>query len=202
MDEVFCIDFLFYYTNLIRAVLVVITVVQLFKRDYTKIIPAAIVIALTFLPWLLSLMHIQINALTEFLFPTVVLMAVYLGSGYKYYDTYLWWDRSIHFLSGILFFSFGVSLAGIERDVSLAGTLIFSFAVSLAAHEIWEVIEYLSDSIFHTDHQRWQKHSASVNHQPAKAVQPPGLVDTMNDTIVGIIGAIVACAGWWIVLAL
>lgn len=144
----FRIDFLFYYVNLIRAVLASITVVQLFKRNYTKITPTAIVIALSFLPWLLSLMHIPINAITEFLFPTVVLMAVYLGFGCKYYDTYPWWDQVVHFLSGILFFSFGISLAGMERDVSLAGMLIFSFAVSLASHEIWEVIEFLNRQHF------------------------------------------------------
>ena len=127
-------------------------------------------------------------------------MSVYLGSGFRYYDLHVWWDRSIHFLSGIMFFSFGISLAGKVPGVGHAGTLVFSFALSLAAHEIWEVGEFLVDSIFHTDHQHWQKHSTVVNHQPEKAIQPPGLVDTMIDTIAGIIGAIVACAGWWIYL--
>jgi hypothetical protein len=189
---------MFYYVNLIRIILAVITIVQMFKRDYKKIAPAAISIALTFVPWLLSLMHVQINTLTGFLYPTVVIMSTYLGSGFRYYDLYSWWDRSVHFLSGILFFSFGISLAGKAPCIGLAGTLIFSFALSLAVHELWEVSEYLVDSIFHTDHQHWQKHSAVVNHQPEKAIQPPGLVDTMTDTIAGMIGTMVACVGWWI----
>lgn len=192
--------FLLFYVNLIRAILVGVTLVQLFKRDYKKIAPAAIAIALTFVPWLLSLMHIQINLLTGFLYPTVVFMAIYLGSGFRYYDLYAWWDRSIHFLSGILFFSFGISLTEKTPNVGLAGTLVFSFALSLALHEVWEVAEFLVDSIFHTDHQHWQKHSSVVNHQPKKAIQPPGLVDTMVDTIAGIIGTIVACLGWWIIM--
>jgi hypothetical protein len=125
-------------------------------------------------------------------------MGIYLGSGFKYYDLYSWWDRSVHFLSGILFFSFGISLTDKTPCVGLTGTLLFCFALSLALHEVWEVSEYLVDSIFHTDHQHWQKHSSVVNHQPEKAMQPPGLVDTMADAIAGIIGTMAACVGWWI----
>jgi len=190
-------DFLFFYINLIRILLVVITIVQLFKHDYKKFVPAVVTIVLTFVPWLLSRIHIQIDTLTEFLFLTVVFMAVCLGSGYRYYDRLSWWDRIIHFLSGIMFFGFGISLAGKSPNVGLAGTLLFSFTLSLALHEIWEVFEFIVDSIFRTDHQHWQKHSSVVNHQPDKAIQPPGLVDTMIDTIAGMIGAIAACAGWW-----
>lgn len=193
-------NFLFFYVNLVRIILVVITVIQLFKRDYKNLAHAAIAMALTFAPWLLSLINIQINTLTGFLFPTVVFMGIYLGSGFRYYDLFSWWDRSLHFFSGILFFSFGISLAKLTPDVGLAGTLIFSFALSLALHVVWEVSEFLVDTIFHTDHQHWQKHSAVVNHQPEGAIQPPGLVDTMIDTIAGIIGTIVACVGWWIVM--
>lgn len=115
---------------------------------------------------------------------------------------YPWWDRIVHFLSGILFFSFGVSLTEKAPEVGLAATLIFSFALSLALHQIWEVSEFLVDSIFHTDHQHWQKHSSVVNHQPEKAIQPPGLVDTMIDTIAGMIGTVAACGGWWLFIAL
>ncbi len=190
-------NFLFLYSNLLRGVVVIITIVQLFKRNYKKITPAVIAIAISFVPWLLRLIHLQINTLTHFLFQTVVFMAVFLGSGYRYYDLYSWWDRSIHFLSGILFFGFGVTLASKAPDAGFIGALVFSFALSLALHEIWEVFEFLVDSIFHTDHQHWQKHSSVVNHQPEKAIQPPGLVDTMSDTISSIIGTIVAFIGWW-----
>lgn len=186
------------YVNLIRVILVATAIVHLCKRDNKKLVPAAAVLALTFVPWLLDIIYIPTNQLTRFLFPTIVFMAVYLGAGYRYYDRYPWWDRCVHFLSGILFFSFGISLTEKVPDISLAAKLIFSFALSLALHAIWEVAEFLMDGMLHTDHQHWQKHSQTVNHQPKKAIQPPGLVDTMTDTIAGILGAIVACGGWWI----
>ena len=192
----------FLYVNLIRVFVVIMAAIQLLKHNFKKLAPVAITIALTFIPWLLSLIHLQVNELTGFLLPTVVFMAVYLGSGYKYYDLYPWWDRSVHFLSGILFFSFGISLAEKAPDAGLVGTLVFSVALSLSLHEIWEVCEFLVDRIFHTDHQRWQKNSSVVNHQSEKAIQPPGLVDTMTDTIASIIGTMMACVGWWIFMVL
>ncbi len=193
-------NFLFYYVNLIRAILVMMPVIQLFKGEYKKIIPAAIALAVTFVPWLLSLVHIKINTPTAFLFPTVVFMSIYLGSGLGFYDSFSWWDRVVHFLSGLLFFSFGISLAEKVPNIGLGARFIFSASLSLALHEIWEVCEFLADSVLHTDHQHWQKHSSVINHQPKKAMQPPGLVDTMSDTIAGIIGMLVALGGWWVFL--
>lgn len=193
-------NFLSIYVNLIRAILVILSITQLFKRDFKKLAPAAVVLVLTFFPWLLNLIHIPTNAMTQFLFPTLVFMGVYLGAGYQFYDLYPWWDRCLHFLSGILFFSFGISLVDQLPTLSLTARLIFAFSLSLALHEVWEVAEFLIDSAFRTDHQHWQKRSKVVNHQPQKAIQPPGLVDTMVDSIAGILGAIVACVGWWVYL--
>jgi len=195
-------DFLLIYTNIIRAIVIIMTAVQIYKHNYKKFVYAAITITLTFVPWLIGLINVRINTLTGFLYVTVVFMAMYLGQGYKYYDSYSWWDRCVHFLSGVLFFSFGITLAEKAPDAGLAGTLIFSLALSLALHEIWEVFEFIVDSIFHTNHQRWQENRFVMNHQPDKAIQPPGLVDTVSDAIANILGAIAALLGWWIHLTL
>lgn len=194
-------DFLFLYTNLIRLVVVILTAVKLYKHKYKILTPAFLTLAISFIPWLLSLIHVRINPFTVFLFQTVVFAAVYLGIGYKFYNLFPWWDRSIHFVSGIVFFGFGVSLAQKAPDAGFAGTLVFSFALSMALHEIWEVSEFIFDSIFHSDNQHWQKNSPIKNHQPEKALQPPGLVDTMTDTISSIIGTTAACIGWGIYLS-
>ena len=176
---------------------VITTVSQLSKRNYKVLTPAAVTIALSFIPWLLSLINVQLDTITVILFQTVVFTGAHLGFGYKYYDLYPWWDRVLHFLSGTAFFGFGVSFAKKVPEVGIAGTLLFSFTFSLALHSIWEVTEFLVDRISHSDHQRWQKNNPSVNHQPENAIQPPGLVDTMSDTIAEIIGALIACLGWW-----
>lgn len=194
-------DFTFFITNLIRVIVVIMTAIKVFKRDFKKLGFAAVSIALSFVPWLFGLIDINVDMLTKSIYQIFIFMAVFLGQGYRYYDLYSWWDRVIHLLSGVVFSGFAVAFAEKENDISLAGTLIFAFVLSLALHEIWEVLEFAVDSIFKTDHQHWQKNSKVVNHQPKKAIQPPGLVDTMSDSIFNIIGTAVACAGWWVYLA-
>lgn len=194
-------DFLSIYVNLIRLLIILITGFSIFKRDYKKIKPALIVLAFTFIPWALTLIDFKINKFTEYLYPAFLFLAPFLGSGYRYYDKFSWWDRIVHFISGILFFGFGVSLAQTVPGIGIYAILIFGFILSLAMHEIWEVIEFIADSIGRTDHQHWQKRNPVINHQPKKALQPPGLVDTMSDIIAGIIGAAAAFLGWWAVLS-
>jgi hypothetical protein len=191
---------LFLYTNLIRLAVVILTIVSSCRRSGKKLIPAILALALSFLPWGLSLIDLQMHAITAILYQTVIFLSVFLGSGYRFYDHFAWWDKVVHFLSGIFFFGFGVVLAQKLLNTGLFGTLLFGFALSLALHELWEIIEFLLDSLFHTDHQHWQKHSMVVNHQPTNAIQPPGLVDTMSDSIFCLLGTIAAFIGWWIYL--
>lgn len=196
--EMLRVNFLIIYVGLIRAGMIVVTAFKLVRRDYKVLLPAAVTLVLTFVPKLLSLWHIQLNTVTQLLFPVVVVIGAFLGEGLKFYNRYAWWDRGLHVLSGILFFSFGVSLMDKAPLVGRTGVFLFSFALSLALHQLWELGEYLVDCVCHTDHQHWQKRSAVVNHQPKRALQPPGLVDTMNDSFAGLIGTTAALLGWWI----
>ena len=194
------VDWLVLYENLIRILLVALAVLHLRTREYNKLIVAVIVLALTFVPWLLGLIPIALNRLSLFLYPAVFVMACYLGTGWKLYDRFPWWDRAVHFLSGVLFFSVGISLAQRVPSVGVTGTLVFSAALSLAMHMIWEVLEYLADNATRGDNQRWQKRNQDIIHDPQKTKQPAGLVDTMHDMIACIVGTAVACVGWWIAL--
>ena len=130
----------------------------------------------------------------------IAFMAAYLGSKQKFYDKFAWWDRLIHFLSGILFVSFGVALSCGLMGLNRFHILLFSLALSISLHVVWEIGEYAIDSLFKTNNQRWQKRSSAILHTPATAIQPAGLVDTMNDTIVCVIGSLFACVVWLFVL--
>lgn len=130
----------------------------------------------------------------------IIFMATYFGGVRKFYDKYAWWDRLIHVLLGILFVSFGVSISSKVVILNKLNIIFFSFTLSLAMQVILEIAEYTADCIKHSNHQRWQKKHNSINHKSPKLAQPAGLVDTMNDTIMCVIGAIIACLIWWIIL--
>lgn len=189
------------YINLVRIILIILSAYHIKKRNLKAILSAAAVVGLTFLPYALErVMDIQLDFLGRVLYIAIIVMSVYLGSSLKYYDKYYWWDIVIHFLSGIVFVSFGIALSKKAANLSSFSILLFSFTLSVTLHVIWEVLEYIVDCMFHTDNQRWQKVSASNNHVSESAIQPAGLVDTMNDTLICIAGTAVSCVIWWFVL--
>jgi len=193
--------FLDIYANLIRIVLLILTIYYIYKRNFKLIKSTITVFALSFLLIFLELVfNIKIDLLGGILYFTIIFMAIYLGSALKFYDKYAWWDILIHLFSGVTFVSFGIALSSKINGLGKFNILFFSLTFSVTLHVLWEIAEYSTDCILHTNHQRWQKWHNSNNHVSKSAIQPAGLVDTMNDTICCVLSTIIACAVWWFVL--
>lgn len=189
------------YNILLWAALIILSIYHIYKHEYKLIASTGAVFALTFLPGFFEKMcNIKMDLLGRILYLALIFMTVYLGSALKFYDKYRWWDRAIHFLSGIVFVSFGVAASKNAVELNRFHILLFSLTLSITLHVMWEVLEYTFDCWFNMDNQRWQKVNASNNHKPESAIQPAGLVDTMNDTIVCIAGTIISCIAWWFIL--
>lgn len=170
----------------------------LLKQKYKIMGSLILILALSFLPEFSNwFMGIAIDPYSIIIYLIVLFMALFLGSSLCYYDRYSWWDRTIHFLSGVGFVGFGAAIIKTNADSKKAVILLFGFTFSVTLHIIWEVLEYVSDCLSHGNAQRWQKIHSSVNHVSEKALQPAGLVDTMNDTICCMAGAAAAAAVWW-----
>ncbi|MGL5434492.1 MAG: hypothetical protein ACRDBO_03725 [Lachnospiraceae bacterium] len=187
------------YEMIFQFVLLGLAVYHIFKKEIKIVKSIGVVLVISFLPACLSsIFQIFTDDFSRLTFAAVIFMSMYLGSSLKFYDKYRWWDRSLHFLSGASFLGFGMALAGSKMEITKAGLLLFGFTFSITMHVFWEVLEYLCDCITHSNAQRWQKIHDSHNHISTKAIQPAGLVDTMNDTICCICGSILAmlCWGW------
>ncbi len=193
--------FITIYANAIRAIFIILSLYYIFRHDFKKLKASIIVFILTFVPALLNkLFALRADIAGNILYFTIIVMSLYLGSELKFYDKYSWWDRMLHFLCGVMFVSFGIPLAEKTGITSNTGILFFCLTFSTTLHVIWEIAEYAVDAVSRTDHQRWQKHSQSNNHLSPNAVQPAGLVDTMNDIIICMAGTIAACVVWWFIL--
>jgi hypothetical protein len=184
-----------------RCLSIAFALYYLIKQKYKIMGSLILVFTLSFLPEVSNwLMGIVIDPISTIIYLIILFMALYLGSCLGYYDRYWWWDRTIHFLSGVGFTGFGAAIVKTNADSKKAIILLFGFTFSVTLQVIWEVLEYISDCLTHGNAQRWQKIHASVNHVNEKAIQPAGLVDTMNDTICCMIGAGLAFIIWWFIL--
>lgn len=186
---------------IIRSILLIPAAYHIIKKEYKKMWPLALIFVLTFLPALLErFLGMHLDAVSIILYNIILIMTLYLGGALGFYDLYKWWDRSIHFLSGVAFVGFGIAVIRITPGTATWGVMFFGFTFSLTLHVFWEVLEYLNDCITHGDAQRWQKIHKTTNHVSEKAIQPAGLVDTMNDFICCIIGAVLAVLTWWFIM--
>lgn len=189
------------YEIVFWCILIVLGIYHIFKRQLKVVISVVITSVLSFLSFFLDkIFHIKIDSFSNLIYLVVIFMALYLGGSLKFYDKYKYWDRYIHTLSGIGFVGFGIAIVDSNSDIKRFGILLFGFTFSITIHALWEVLEYISDCLFRGNAQRWQINHNSVNHVSKKAIQPAGLVDTMNDMICCIIGSILAIIAWWFIL--
>jgi hypothetical protein len=183
------------------GVLAIMALIHIYTHSWKHLKAALLVILLSFLPTCLnSFFHIKVDTFSGILYYAILFMTLYLGSSSHYYDKYSWWDRLVHFLSGVSFVGFGIAIAALNPAILRGGILLFSYTFSITLHAIWEIMEYSTDCLTHGNVQRWQKRHDSNNHVSEKAIQPAGLVDTMNDLICCMSGAGLAIVVWWFTL--
>lgn len=171
--------------QIIWAVLLVEFSVALWERQWLVAVVAAATFVLTLVPIVLvNRMGIRLPTaflvgITFFVFATI-----FLGEAFDFYNRYWWWDVVLHGGSamafGLLGFLFVFMLFEGDRYAAPAWALAliaFSFAVTIGA--LWEIFEFGMDQLF------------GMN------MQKSGLMDTMSDLIVDVIGASVgALAGY------
>jgi len=104
---------------------------------------------------------------------------LFLGEIYDFYYKYWWWDTLLHGTSAFVFGLTGFLILFVLQNTSKIktnpiwiATFAFAFAVSIGA--LWEIFEFGMDQIF------------GLN------MQKSGLIDTMWDLIIDVIGALIA----------
>lgn len=141
--------------------------------------------ALMFVPPLVyRLLRTNPNPPLTLLARLFIFLAFDIGMASKGYSGLFFYDKIVHFLSGIFFafvgllvFYFCKHTRRIEKtDFPLC--LIFSFSFSMMIAAIWEIYEYLISFFLHTDPQ---------------ASMTTGVGDTMGDIIACLFGTIIIC---------
>jgi hypothetical protein len=105
-----------------------------------------------------------------------IFATIFLGEAFDFYNRFWWWDVALHGGSAVGFgmvgFIFAFTLFEGSRYAAPAWAIsLLAFCVALSIGAIWEVFEFAMDQIF------------GLN------MQKTGLVDTMWDLIVDMVGA-------------
>ncbi|MCK4712292.1 MAG: hypothetical protein KAT26_05365 [Marinosulfonomonas sp.] len=167
---------------LIWAILALETVVSLINARYSLAFIALATLLLSFAPAIFA-DRLKIQLPVHF-FAGVVLFVfgtVYLGEAFDFYEKYWWWDVLLHGGAamgfGLIGFIFVFILFEGDRYAAphwALALMAFCFAITIGA--VWEVFEFAMDQMF------------------GLTMQKSGLLDTMWDMIVNIVGAAIGAA--------
>ena len=127
-----------------------------------------------------------------------------LGEIFRAYDHVAWFDKTLHVLNGLAFALLGFSMVNLlnnssdqYKKLSPFFVSLFSFCFCLAVSYMWELLEFSIDSIFKINMQRWQDGLDQGGSGVNAYTQGTGLIDTMIDMLVMMIGgALVSIIGY------
>ena len=179
MDKVDKVKLLIYI--LFRISIVAAGTTAILRADWTNFALSLITLFLTFLPAVVGKkLHIHYRREFEIVILLFIYASMYLGEIHSFYYRFWWWDIMLHTLSGVIIGAIGFSLVymlneeeRVAMELSPVFVAIFSFGFALSIGTLWEIFEFLMDSLF------------GLN------MQKSGLIDTMWDLIVDALGALV-----------
>lgn len=174
-------------TYICWALLAAVFVYSLFMQRWNTAFLSLIVFILTFMPFFfqsvarISLPIGFVGAIIFFMVGTL-----FLGEVFDFYERFWWWDIFMHTFSAVGFGIIGMLIVLFlvrgdrvaQSPPSMLVIMAFSFAVSVGA--MWEIFEFGMDQMF------------GLN------MQKSGLVDTMGDLIVDVIGAAIGAMGGYV----
>ncbi len=171
----------------LKATLVVGAISMFWQGQYQTVVEILVILVITLLPVFLGKrFDVKIPHSFETLAVVFVFMSLFLGEIYSYYTIYWWWDIVLHsgsaFLLGIIGFLLVYVLNetnGVDLDLNPNFIALFAFMFAVGIGVLWEIIEFAADQLF------------GMN------MQKSGLVDTMWDLIVDVIGALIISALGW-----
>lgn len=135
-----------------------------------------IILSISALYIIQKIFKIKINEVVNLVYIIFIFMAHFLGVICELYNYIYWFDKFVHFLSGIVTSFVAIYLLIIfKKNKNMFFDILFISALSLMVASLWEIFEYLSSYYFNLD--------------PQKVINT-GVTDTMGDIIVAFLGSI------------
>ena len=130
-----------------------------------------------------KIFKIKINEGINLIYVIFIFMAHFLGVICELYNYIYWFDKFVHFLSGIVTaFAAIYLLIKFKKNKNMLFDILFIISLTLAVASFWEIFEYLASFYLKVD--------------PQKVVST-GINDTMGDIIVAFLGSILVSISYY-----
>ena len=193
---------LFIITKIIATIILVLSTIAVFFTDNDEYksrlifnaLMALVLLVLTFLPLALEkAFKVDIPSIMEIIFLVFSVLSFLLGEIGDFYIKFKWWDSMLHAMSGVLlgcvgfvllnFFNKNDNFKSFHLGPGFAALFVLCFTISCGT--LWEVIEFIADTINGTNMQRFQDNITGEGF-----IGRAALFDTMKDLILDSIGGV------------
>ena len=148
--------------SILRLLVVVTMVRQLFLHSYESFFLCALTLILLYVPsWVQVKLRIELPPALEITVLCFIFAAEILGEINAFYSVIAFWDTVLHRLNGFLAAAVGFSLVIILNDndhlvfsLSPFFMALTAFCFSMTIGVLWEFFECFMDQFFHTDMQK------------------------------------------------
>jgi len=162
------------------------TLYFVFTRDTNIVLmlkDISIIVTISALYIIQKLFKIRINEVINLIYIIFIFMAHFLGVICELYNYIYWFDKFVHFLSGIVTAFVAIYLlVKCKKDKNIFFDILVIISLTLAVAAFWEIFEYLSSFYFHMDPQK---------------VLLTGVNDTMGDIIVAFLGSVLVSISYY-----
>ncbi len=170
-----------YLINAIRTTFLAHAAYLLMIGDVKYFLFLVMSLGLTFIPSICEkIFNFTMPSFLEEIIIVFIFCSQWLGSYFRFYDIFSWWDILLHTASGfIISYCAVIILYVFDREGTLLKSenyrfvALFTFIASTASACIWEIFEFTSDILLKTN------------------TQHGSLQDTMTDMIVCVIGGLI-----------
>ncbi len=167
-------------TLLLRLALVAAAILAVMIQNWAAVFASLGTFGLTYAPRAIAhQVNVRLPLQFELLTTIFLYATIFLGEVGGYYEKFWWWDTVMHASSA---FAFGFAgflvlfVLFVKNKVKASPFLVavFSFTFGMAIGAVWEIFEFIVDSVFGAN------------------MQKSGLRDTMGDLIIDALGASLA----------
>lgn len=163
---------------------IIVAVIEFSNNNYSRVMTFVAIYPLLLLPFIINKTKFKLSEQEVFLYYLFILLADFIGCVCNLYNTVSWYDIFVHFLSGIFTFVLATIIFRlISKDNNKLLKILFSLGMVALIAIMWEVFEFSVDSLIHTN----------LQHN-----QDTGVIDTMQDMIVALLGGIISSIYIWI----
>ena len=165
---------------LLQLLIVVLIGGALFEGKWLVVFSGAVVLGLTFTPAIIERQY-RVHLPVELTLAVCFFLYASFGLGEvsQFYDRYPWWDLMLHSFSALIMGLIGFLMIYVfymTRRISIrpAYVAVATFCFAVTTGTLWECFEFGVDYFF------------------GFSMQKSGLVDTMTDLLINLLGALVA----------